>query len=175
MENNAIEGDKKYKRFSEKSFFEKIIYMLKSIGGTVVYPNLLLFHLFKSSAVGFKQKMMVVGAFAYFILPIDLIPDFLFGFGYTDDIVALVAALTALLTCFNDDVQSAAKGTLNRVLGEYDDRAIEAISKIIQSANRAVNFKNPVVRQEPPTQQAEEKKIEIVDVEEVKPIEAKKG
>lgn len=42
-------------------------------------------------------RAMLLGALAYFILPIDFIPDFLLGFGLTDDaaILALVVAKVA--------------------------------------------------------------------------------
>lgn len=173
MEEKALEG-KYQKSFSEKTFSEKIVYLIKSIGGTAVYPNMLLIHAFKTKSVSFKQKLAVIGAFAYFIFPIDLIPDFLLGFGYADDLVALTAALTALLSCFTDEVQASAQAGLRRILGDYDDRAIEAIAKIIRTANRAVNLKNPLTKEEP-AKPVEDQKIEVVEVEEVKPIEAKKG
>jgi uncharacterized membrane protein YkvA (DUF1232 family) len=167
-----IELRKYEKNFSEKSFLEKVLHVGKSIGGTVVYPTLLLYHLWKSPAVTTSQKAVVAGALGYFIFPMDLIPDFLVGFGYTDDMVALTAALTALANCFNDSVQDAAKAHLKSVLGDYDDRAVEATSKIIQAANRLVNFKNPLKKEgaQQPEPKKEEKKtpVEITDVEEIK-------
>lgn len=173
MDEKALEG-KYQKSFSQKSFSEKILYLIKSIGGTMVYPNVLLIHAFKTQTVTFKQKMAVIGAFAYFIFPIDLIPDFLLGFGYADDLVALAACLTALATCYTDEVQASAQASLRRLLGDYDDRAISAIATIIRTANRAVNLKNPLTKEES-EKKVEDQKIEVVDVEEVKPIEAPKG
>ncbi len=41
-------------------------------------------------------KGMMLAALAYFVLPIDAIPDLIVGFGYTDD-AAVFAALLALL------------------------------------------------------------------------------
>ncbi|MCZ6773355.1 MAG: DUF1232 domain-containing protein, partial [Proteobacteria bacterium] len=37
-----------------------------------------------------------VGALAYFIMPADVIPDFIAGLGYTDDAAVLIAALKAI-------------------------------------------------------------------------------
>ena len=158
MDVKDIDVQKYQKHFSEKSFLEKIFGVGKSIGATVVYPNLLLYHLYKSGSISLKQKGVVAGALGYFILPLDLIPDVFPGFGYTDDMVALTAALTALAASFTDEVQDAAKAHLKQVLGDYDDRAVEAASKIIQAANRAVNLKNPI-----------SKKDKTTDVTDIKP------
>jgi uncharacterized membrane protein YkvA (DUF1232 family) len=43
-----------------------------------------------------KVKAMLMAALAYFVLPIDAIPDFLAGLGYTDD-AAVIAATVALV------------------------------------------------------------------------------
>lgn len=40
-------------------------------------------------------RATLFGALAYFVLPIDAIPDFLLGLGFTDDAAILVAAFTA--------------------------------------------------------------------------------
>jgi len=39
---------------------------------------------------------ILLAALAYFVLPIDLIPDFLAGIGFTDDIAVLTAAFAAI-------------------------------------------------------------------------------
>lgn len=38
-----------------------------------------------------KDKMLILGALGYFILPVDAIPDFIPVAGYTDDLAALTA------------------------------------------------------------------------------------
>src|SRR5262249_56625543 len=39
-------------------------------------------------------RAALVAALAYFVVPLDLIPDFIAGFGYTDDAAALAAAIS---------------------------------------------------------------------------------
>ncbi|MDE0815731.1 MAG: YkvA family protein [Alphaproteobacteria bacterium] len=51
---------------------------------------------FQDPATPFRVKASVLGALAYFIMPIDLIPDFLLILGYTDDAAALWVAWRAL-------------------------------------------------------------------------------
>lgn len=41
-------------------------------------------------------KAILMGAVAYFVTPIDVIPDFIAGFGFTDDAAVLLAAMKAI-------------------------------------------------------------------------------
>ena len=43
-----------------------------------------------------KAKAILMGALAYFIIPADVIPDFIAGLGYTDDAAVLIAAIKAI-------------------------------------------------------------------------------
>ena len=119
------------KDFSESKLRQKLEKVGRSIGATVLYPVLLLYNLFKSDEVNLKDKALIIGALGYFILPIDLIPDALVGVGYADDITALMAVLTALAACMSDTIQETSKEQLKNLVGDYDERVVEAISKII--------------------------------------------
>src|SRR6478672_9075835 len=48
--------------------------------------------------VSVVDKMLVVGAIAYIVMPIDLIPDFIPFFGEIDDLYLLVMALQRLVS-----------------------------------------------------------------------------
>lgn len=41
-------------------------------------------------------KAILFGALAYFVLPADVVPDWILGFGFSDDAAALLAALHAV-------------------------------------------------------------------------------
>ena len=45
-----------------------------------------------------KAKAILMAALAYFVVPADLIPDFIIAFGYTDDISVLIAAINSVKT-----------------------------------------------------------------------------
>ena len=47
-------------------------------------------------ATPLSAKAIMMGALAYFIMPADVIPDFIAGLGYTDDAAVLIAALKAI-------------------------------------------------------------------------------
>jgi uncharacterized membrane protein YkvA (DUF1232 family) len=48
--------------------------------------------------VSMADKMLVVGAIAYIVMPIDFIPDFIPFFGEVDDVFVLVLALQRLIS-----------------------------------------------------------------------------
>jgi uncharacterized membrane protein YkvA (DUF1232 family) len=53
------------------------------------------FYCASDSATPLPIRATLFGALAYFILPFDVIPDFIVGLGYTDDAAILIAAFTA--------------------------------------------------------------------------------
>ena len=55
---------------------------------------------------------ILLAALAYFILPVDLIPDFIAGIGFGDDIAVITIALSMLRDHITDDQRAAAKKTL---------------------------------------------------------------
>jgi len=53
------------------------------------------FYCATDSATPLPIRATLFGALAYFVMPFDVIPDFIVGLGYTDDAAILVAAFTA--------------------------------------------------------------------------------
>lgn len=43
-----------------------------------------------------RVRGTMLAALAYFVLPADVIPDFIIGLGFTDDVAVLTAAITAI-------------------------------------------------------------------------------
>lgn len=70
-----------------------------------------------------RTRGILLAALAYFILPLDLFPDFIAGFGFTDDIAVLTAAVTAIRSSMTDGHRAAARETLAKLAGEDDDTA----------------------------------------------------
>ena len=127
------------KYFSENELLQKIGKLGKSIGATVLYPVFLLFNLLKSVYINLKEKAMIIGTLGYFILPVDLLPDAIVGVGYADDAAALTAAVTALASCITEDIQNESKEQLRKIFGEFDEKALDSVTKIIQGANKYIN------------------------------------
>ena len=92
-------------KFSVEAFWKKVKHVAKQAGQSVIYASLLLFYVLQKPDVPKRVKIIVIGALAYFIAPIDAIPDFVAGIGYTDDLGALMAALLQAPLYVNDDVK----------------------------------------------------------------------
>lgn len=136
-------GLKPYRQyFSENALWQKLETLGRSIGATVLYPVLLLWHLLKSPTVTLKEKTMIIGALGYFVLPLDLIPDALVGIGYSDDLAALTTAITLLAKSITPEIQTSAREQLHHLLGDFDARALTGIDQIISSAHKILTPKS---------------------------------
>ncbi len=65
-------------------------------------------------------KAMLMGALAYFIIPSDVIPDFIAGIGYTDDAAVLAAAIGAVRSALRPEHFDAARAFLKKEGGDGD-------------------------------------------------------
>lgn len=70
-----------------------------------------------------KVKVSIVGALAYLVLPIDAVPDFVVGLGFSDDITVLGAVLAMVTTHIKPEHREKAKGTLSMKPSRTDERA----------------------------------------------------
>lgn len=60
-------------------------------------------------------KGLMLGALAYFVLPIDAIPDILAGIGFTDDAAVIAALLAAVGSSIKPKHRQRATEALNRL------------------------------------------------------------
>ncbi|TAJ36370.1 MAG: DUF1232 domain-containing protein [Reyranella sp.] len=70
------------------------------------------FYCATDSATPLPIRATLFGALAYFVLPIDAIPDFMLGLGFTDDAAIIVAALTAAKVHITDAHREKARAWL---------------------------------------------------------------
>ncbi|MBN9090388.1 MAG: DUF1232 domain-containing protein [Reyranella sp.] len=70
------------------------------------------FYCATDNATPLAVRATLFGALAYFVLPFDVVPDFLVGIGYTDDAAVLLAAFTACKTYITDDHRAKARDWL---------------------------------------------------------------
>ena len=62
-------------------------------------------------------KGMMLAALAYFVLPVDAIPDFIAGVGYTDDAAVFVAMLSIVGKNLKPKHREAAREAVQRIRG----------------------------------------------------------
>ncbi|MEM8878528.1 MAG: YkvA family protein [Pseudomonadota bacterium] len=72
-----------------------------------------------------KVRATLIGALAYFVLPLDTIPDFILTIGFGDDATVLLAALSMVAAHVTDDHRAAARAALE----DGDDADLEDIAK----------------------------------------------
>ena len=56
-----------------------------------------------------RVKGILLAALAYFVMPIDVIPDFLAGIGFTDDMAVLATAISLIRSHVKDEHFEAAR------------------------------------------------------------------
>jgi uncharacterized membrane protein YkvA (DUF1232 family) len=67
-------------------------------------------------ATPLKSKAVLLGALAYFILPFDVVPDFIALLGFADDAAVLYAAIRAVAPHIKPEHRIRAKEALDKML-----------------------------------------------------------
>ena len=112
-------------RYSESKLIAKLSSAARWAGEKVIYAVLLLYYVLRSDAVPMADKSKVYGALGYFILPADLLLDFLPLVGYTDDLAALMWALHAVTKNITPEIKAQARARLGELLSKIDDKKLD--------------------------------------------------
>ena len=62
-----------------------------------------------------KAKGILLAALAYFIMPFDVVPDFILGLGFTDDMAVLFTALNMIRSHLTPEHRERASDALDRI------------------------------------------------------------
>lgn len=101
--------DKYTKYFSEGNLFEKIIAFSGKAGTNMLFYVLVLYFLMINKDIPMRTRMVFMAALGYFILPTDLISDFLPGLGFTDDLTFITYAITQGTDHITPEIKAKAK------------------------------------------------------------------
>lgn len=121
MENLPTKYEQNY---SEESFWQKLKKQALKAGVQVVYLALILYFVFIDKKTPKRAKIIVASALGYFILPTDLIPDFILGVGYSDDLGALILAASQIISNINPEHKAQARAKLKDWFGEVDEEEL---------------------------------------------------
>lgn len=110
--------------FSESGLWKKVKTVAKKAGIKTIYMVLLLHYVLKSPNVSIEDKAKIYGALGYFILPFDLIPDFIPIVGYSDDMAALAYALHAVWKNVTPEIKQQAQQKLRSWFGNYNPKEL---------------------------------------------------
>lgn len=122
----SVEEYKKYQdNFSETGFWDKVKNVFKSVGKTVLEKAFVLYYVWKydkGTIIDNSQKAIIIGALGYFILPIDIIPDFIPGLGFADDAAALATVYATIMKALDNhpkakkEIETSAQEALEKTL-----------------------------------------------------------
>lgn len=100
---------------TQDSLWKKIKQCAKKAGKELIRNVLILWYAFPAASAG--DKAIIVGALAYFISPLDVIPDYLPG-GFVDDAGVVAAAVAKIRVCASPEVIAKAD---QKIVDWFDD------------------------------------------------------
>lgn len=98
--------------YTDKGFWDKVNRTAKVIGQGVIHKALQLYYTAESVETPKWVKVVIYGALAYLIAPLDAIPDFLLG-GFADDLGVLAGTLSAVISHITPQVKVRARKKLD--------------------------------------------------------------
>jgi uncharacterized membrane protein YkvA (DUF1232 family) len=69
----------------------------------------------RDPATPLKARGTLYGALAYFIVPLDVLPDMLLGLGFTDDLTVLMAAASVIANHLKPEHEARAHAAIERL------------------------------------------------------------
>ena len=118
--------------YSESGLFAKIGKVCKKAGIKVIYYVLLLYYVLINENTSLKDKAVIIGALGYFILPLDLVPDFIPVAGFADDIAALTACLHTVKANITPKIKKKARMKLYEWFMDIQFSKVDEYDKLIR-------------------------------------------
>ena len=100
----------------ERKFWDKLRKYIRQV--PFVGDLIAAYYCAMDPATPLHVKAVLFGALAYFIMPIDLIPDVIAWVGFTDDAAVLYAALRIVAPHIKDEHRRQAKAAIDRLAGD---------------------------------------------------------
>lgn len=112
---------------TKAKLWSKITKYAQKAGVKIIYSVLLMWYAYERKDTPAWAKRIVLGALAYFISPIDFIPDLAPFLGFTDDLGVLGMGLVAIAAYINEDVRSNARERLSKWFKNYDEKDLKEV------------------------------------------------
>jgi len=93
----------------EKSFWHKMSESAKRVGEDVAVTGIKSWLAMTDPNTGMQHKAILGAALAYFVLPVDMIPDVIAGVGFTDDAAALALAVNSASSSITEEHETRAR------------------------------------------------------------------
>lgn len=119
MTNESEELEKYADKYTDEGLWSKLSAIASKLGGQVVYTIMLLYYSLQNPQLSNKDRAIIIGALGYFILPIDLVPDFIVGLGYTDDIATLTYAIRTIYVNITTEIKEKAQIAVSKYFPDF--------------------------------------------------------
>lgn len=117
--------------FDPLKLMERIKSLAENLGKRMVYMLLLFFYAFKRKDTPAWARNIIMGSLAYFLAPLDGVPDLTPFLGYTDDMGVLSFGLVAIAAYINDEVKINARKSLKNIFGDLDMKIVHSVEDSI--------------------------------------------
>lgn len=98
--------------FNLHDIFEKILEAAKKVGTDFIYRVLVIYYTLKSGVLPSQAVILVTAALGYFLMPLDIIPDFMGAIGFSDDALALSLAMNEIKNHITQETKAQADAKL---------------------------------------------------------------
>ena len=122
---NNINLEEYAQYFNDSKLWKKLKKVARKAGRKAVYYVLVLYYVSIDPSVPRSMKLKVLGALGYFILPLDFIPDFVLGLGFTDDLAALAWALFTMRKYITPEIERKARERLRQWFGPEEGEEMD--------------------------------------------------
>ena len=117
--------EKYQEHYDESKFGSRLPKVARKAGSKLVYAVLLLYYVLRSKTVSTADKSKIYGALGYFLLPLDILPDFIPLAGYTDDLTAVIWALHTVWKNITPEIKAQAAAKTREWFGDFDQEAAD--------------------------------------------------
>ena len=105
------------KNYSEAGFWQKLNTFARKAGHDLVEKSLQLYYAAESPDTPRWAKGVIYCALAYFVSPIDAIPDVTPGIGFSDDLGVLIGAVAVVAAHITPQVKKRAANKMKKWFG----------------------------------------------------------
>lgn len=112
---------------SQMRLWRKIARYAKRLGQRVIYMVLLMYYAYRCPQTPAWARRTILATLAYFISPIDFLPDLTPFLGFSDDLGLLSVSLAAIAAHINADVRQQAREQLQVWFGTLDAPTLDAV------------------------------------------------
>lgn len=105
----AQNDDQNGLEYSDQRFLEKMRSFGLQAGRGLVEQAYVMWYTLHAPETPASAKLTIAGALAYWILPVDLLPDILPAVGFTDDFTTIATAMTSIAMSITPEIRAKAK------------------------------------------------------------------